>query len=317
MCCALVRVRTQEMTQLIIDTLISFWQSTPIKLWLGFLIVGLVVERIAQAEKNQPLKDLWFNGRYGVLYLIVIFVVSPTLYASIYAIAATTGTGWLRVDVFSETTLAGQIGAGAVSLLITDFFYYWLHRAQHKIDWLWQQHILHHSEVSLNVSTSMRHHWLEPIFQGFAIALPMSVIFKMTPVSMWTVSVVVAGWSWFIHMNVRLHLGRFGWLVAAPQVHRIHHSLVPEHLNHNFAAYFPVWDVLFGTYYRPQRDEYPPTGVSGIRIKSVTRAFFYPLAQWTKSNFATYCLHWNRLAFGFVENERKGLPLFTSNKPTS
>jgi sterol desaturase/sphingolipid hydroxylase (fatty acid hydroxylase superfamily) len=35
------------------------------------------------------------------------------------------------------------------------------------------------------------------------------------------------------------------------------------HFDQNFAAFFPIWDVLFGTYHYPKRDEYPSTGVHG------------------------------------------------------
>jgi sterol desaturase/sphingolipid hydroxylase (fatty acid hydroxylase superfamily) len=34
-----------------------------------------------------------------------------------------------------------------------------------------------------------------------------------------------------------------------------------EHHNCNFNQFFPVFDVLFGTYRRPRHDEYPPTGL--------------------------------------------------------
>ena len=35
----------------------------------------------------------------------------------------------------------------------------------------------------------------------------------------------------------------------------------------NFAAFFPVIDILFGTYYRPRRDEYPRTGIPAVDFR--------------------------------------------------
>jgi sterol desaturase/sphingolipid hydroxylase (fatty acid hydroxylase superfamily) len=37
------------------------------------------------------------------------------------------------------------------------------------------------------------------------------------------------------------------WLLTSPQYHRIHHSLKPAHFDKNFAAWFPLWDILFRT----------------------------------------------------------------------
>jgi sterol desaturase/sphingolipid hydroxylase (fatty acid hydroxylase superfamily) len=37
---------------------------------------------------------------------------------------------------------------------------------------------------------------------------------------------------------------------------------LPEHHDCNFNQFFPVFDVLFGTYRQPRPTEYPPTGLS-------------------------------------------------------
>jgi hypothetical protein len=45
------------------------------------------------------------------------------------------------------------------------------------------------------------------------------------------------------------------------QVHRIHHSVDAEHYNRNFADVLAIFDVAFGTYYRPETEEFPATGL--------------------------------------------------------
>jgi sterol desaturase/sphingolipid hydroxylase (fatty acid hydroxylase superfamily) len=68
---------------------------------------------------------------------------------------------------------------------------------------------------------------------------------------------IQSAWTFLIHANLKLSLGPLSWLVDGPQVHRIHHSQLPQHFDRNFAAFFPIWDVLFGTYYHPARGEFP------------------------------------------------------------
>ena len=48
------------------------------------------------------------------------------------------------------------------------------------------------------------------------------------------------------------------------QVHRIHHSTDPQHYNRNFADALPIFDILFGTFHCPARDEFPPTGLGAM-----------------------------------------------------
>lgn len=250
------------------------------KMWFAFLALGLIAELVRKAERGQPLRDVLFNVKCSLVYLVAIFVLSPGVNLATSALASSAGLGWIDLDIFSHASVAGQIGAALLSVTLLDFFYYWWHRSQHTFPFLWDQHAVHHSDESFNISTNMRHHWSEFVFQSLMVGLPMAVLFKLTPVNMWIMSMTMAAWTWFIHMNIRLHLGRFSWLICGPQIHRLHHSRLSHHFDKNFAAYTPIWDVLFGTYYAPARDEYPPTGVDGVRIGTVTQAAVYPFARW-------------------------------------
>jgi lathosterol oxidase len=63
-------------------------------------------------------------------------------------------------------------------------------------------------------------------------------------------------------MNGPIHLGPLNRLVADNRYHFIHHSRDPRHFNSNFAAIFPVIDVMFGTWRKPGRG-LPETGLDG------------------------------------------------------
>ena len=38
------------------------------------------------------------------------------------------------------------------------------------------------------------------------------------------------------------------YVVATPDLHRVHHSAWQTETDSNFSAVFPVWDILFGTF---------------------------------------------------------------------
>ena len=58
-----------------------------------------------------------------------------------------------------------------ILILGQDFFYYWMHRASHRIRWFWASHIPHHSSDQLNFATAVRLGWTqEPSGQTFFYA---------------------------------------------------------------------------------------------------------------------------------------------------
>ena len=56
----------------------------------------------------------------------------------------------------------------------------------------------------------------------------------------------------FQHSNCDVRLGWFNYLISGPEVHRWHHSLKLAESNANYAHSFVIWDLLFGTYFRPR-----------------------------------------------------------------
>jgi sterol desaturase/sphingolipid hydroxylase (fatty acid hydroxylase superfamily) len=87
--------------------------------------------------------------------------------------------------------------------------------------------------------------------------------------------------SILMHMNMRLPLGPFTPLLVGPQYHRIHHSSLETHCDKNFAGWFPVLDIMFGSYYKPLPGEYPLTGLaSGELPRGALHAAVWPFLSW-------------------------------------
>ncbi|NOR18578.1 MAG: sterol desaturase family protein, partial [Xanthomonadales bacterium] len=68
----------------------------------------------------------------------------------------------------------------------------------------------------------------------------------------------------FNHANLRLpdSLDRtLRALIVTPDMHRVHHSIVPAETNANFGFNLSCWDRIFGTYV-----EQPQAGHTGMKI---------------------------------------------------
>jgi sterol desaturase/sphingolipid hydroxylase (fatty acid hydroxylase superfamily) len=184
-----------------------------------------------------------------------------------------------------------SIAAGfLLSALLGDFFFYWYHRCLHRSNILWQHHKMHHLDPEFDALTGPRQNWLENFFLVFFNIIPMAVLFKfndLDPLDAGLIQGTVVGLLLLLqfqnHSNLRLQFGRASLVFTSSQTHRIHHSYLLQHRDKNFVAFFPIWDVLFGTYYHPGRDEFPLTGVADESdIQSVWEAQIYPLREWWK-----------------------------------
>lgn len=184
----------------------------------------------------------------------------------------------------------GIFGSAMLFAIGMDFFYYWFHRALHTYPILWQHHKLHHADPEFDALTGLRFNWLEFLFLGVLYSLPGAILFKAD-----RGSYLDAGWvnalvlyiimmcMMINHSNLRIQFGRASFLWTSSQSHRIHHSLLPEHRDRNFVAVFPLWDVLFGTYYAPKWNEFPPTGVEDQPdIESFWEVQVFTFREWWK-----------------------------------
>ncbi len=170
-----------------------------------------------------------------------------------------------------------------VPLFLHDFWFYWSHRIEHKVPVLWAFHRLHHSDEHMNTSTWARDHFLQSAWRAFfsVFTLGMIVDLDLTEAGKAALysNMFLAGLSLFYHSAIRARLPWLDRILVTPQVHRIHHSIDPEHYNKNFADALPIFDILFGTYHRPSKEEFPATGLGPAfsAPRSIWSAQFGPL----------------------------------------
>jgi sterol desaturase/sphingolipid hydroxylase (fatty acid hydroxylase superfamily) len=152
-----------------------------------------------------------------------------------------------------------------VPLLAHDFWFYWSHRIEHKVPFLWSFHKLHHSDELMNTSTWARDHFLQNSWRAFFSVFTLGLFFDLDFTDAGKAGLYsfmfLAGLSLFYHSAIRVQLPWLDRILVTPQVHRIHHSVDAIHHNRNFADALPIFDIIFGTYYRPAREEFPTTGL--------------------------------------------------------
>ncbi|HEX9391442.1 MAG TPA: sterol desaturase family protein [Usitatibacteraceae bacterium] len=170
-------------------------------------------------------------------------------------------------------------------LVILDFFAYWLHRGQHRINAWWALHSLHHSQRQMSFWSDDRNHLLDDVLIDGAFAL-IALLIGVAPGQFITIVVATRVVESLSHANLRLSFGRIGeYLLVSPRFHRVHHAIGLGHEGAqrgcNFAVLFPVWDALFGTF--NHAPIYPSTGVRN-QLEGVNYGSHFWEQQWLGLN---------------------------------
>ncbi len=240
---------------------------------IGAIEITVLAILLGALEKWRPLEmQTEADTRVDVIYTMLqrLGFVPLMLFALLTPLVEGID-GWLRMrDIIPwklEDALPALNDSQLLSLLaylvILDFVAYWLHRWQHRFNFWWALHSLHHSQRSMSFWTDDRNHLLDDILIDGAFAL-VALLIGVPPAAFITIVIASRVVESLSHANLRLSFGRVGnTLLVSPMFHRVHHAIGIGHEGRakgcNFAVLFPVWDVFFRT--ANFENQYPQTGV--------------------------------------------------------
>jgi len=156
----------------------------------------------------------------------------------------------------NDVGLLQWIGAGTFTtliagLLLMDFVSSWLvHWTEHHVKWMWQFHLIHHTDQQVDATTANRHHPGESVIRFVFTTLGVLII----GAPLWLVflyqsmSVVL---TQFNHSNIKMPPWLddvLVWIICTPNMHRVHHHYRQPYSDMNYGNIFSIWDRLFGTY---------------------------------------------------------------------
>ena len=136
-----------------------------------------------------------------------------------------------------------------IGFVLMDLMFYYWHRANHRIPFLWRFHIVHHIDPDLDVSTSFRFHFGEVALSAGFRAFQITLI-GVSPLTFAIYELVFQANTLFHHSNVRLPVRverLLNKILVTPRMHGIHHSEIWCENNSNYSVVFPWWDRLHRT----------------------------------------------------------------------
>ncbi|MGZ8217502.1 sterol desaturase family protein [Methylomagnum sp.] len=143
--------------------------------------------------------------------------------------------------------LSDPLLKAAASFILLDLTLYLWHWANHRFDWLWLFHKVHHSDRVMNVSTAFRLHFVE-VFLTVLVKGLFIVVVGVDAATVVANEALITLFVLFHHANVSFRGERWlRWLTIVPRLHRVHHSAKRREHDNNYGAVFSWWDRLFGT----------------------------------------------------------------------
>jgi len=211
----------------------------------GFALIALW--EIAAPRRNRTL-GRWtrWPSNLGIVALNTVILRFLFPLAAVGMAFSVSANGW---GLFNQLDLPIWLEV-ICAVVLLDAAIYLQHVMFHAVPALWKLHRMHHADLDFDVTTGSRFHPLE-IVLSMLIKLSVVSILGASPVAVIIFEVVLNATSMFNHANIRLPLAIDGALrlfVVTPDMHRVHHSIIPGEANSNFGFSLPWWDRLFGTY---------------------------------------------------------------------
>src|SRR5688572_17367228 len=136
-----------------------------------------------------------------------------------------------------------------IAFLLLDYSNYIWHILLHKLPFMWRFHLVHHTDLDLDLTTAFRFHFGELIasvfFRGAAV-----VIIGASPLVVLVYEIAFEAATQFHHSNIKLPF-RFEKLLnkffVTPRMHGIHHSMIKGETDSNYSIIFSFWDRVHKT----------------------------------------------------------------------
>ena len=240
--------------------------------FFGILAIMAIWEILSpRRELSIPKAYRWFsNLSIVVINTLVVRILFPAAAVGVAIYASKNEYGLFNnLDLNLGTKLV-------VSVILLDMIVYWQHVIFHRIPFLWRIHRMHHADQDIDVTTGSRFHPVE-IALSMLIKFTAVLILGIPVVAIIIFEIILNLTAMFNHSNVSLPLSIdrvVRKLIVTPDMHRVHHSVIPKETNSNFGFNLSIWDKLFGTYTeQPQAGHLNMTiGLSEYRDTRISQA---------------------------------------------
>tara|TARA_B100000900_G_scaffold380084_1_gene365518 strand:+ start:130 stop:1395 length:1266 start_codon:yes stop_codon:yes gene_type:complete len=196
--------------------------------WIASLIINKKVYRIFDTVTS--LSSGMTNNLKSILKLSVVIISYQWMY-----------------DNWSFKHLNASWEVFLIAFIGTDFAYYWSHRFNHRINIMWNRHIIHHSSEEYNLACALRQSISGITEVYFFLYIPLALVGVPPKVMSIILPIHLFAQFWY-HTRLINKMGILEYILVTPSHHRVHHAINNEYIDKNYASIFIIWDKMFGTF---------------------------------------------------------------------
>ncbi len=218
---------------------------------IDYIIIGLLIFFFS-LEQLLP-TPFTFKKRFSHLFQNSLFQIILTLLNLPFVIFQVYCIDWLNANQIGLLHLI-EIPSWILliaSVVLYDFVTYWIHRATHRIPLLWRLHRVHHSDTTIDSSTTFRFHPIELLLVFGIGNIVTAAIFGTDIYSLALYYLVLYVFLFIEHTNLQHPEWinkTIGLIFVTPAHHRVHHHQEEHYTDSNYGDILILWDRLFGTF---------------------------------------------------------------------
>ena len=135
------------------------------------------------------------------------------------------------------------------TFILIDLGEYIYHVIMHKVKTLWRFHLVHHSDNTVDISTTLREHPVENIIR---LSFTLLWVFLSGAV-FWALllrQIIQVFTTMFAHINYLLPEkpdNIIGFIFITSNLHQVHHHYKKQYTDSNYCDVLSIWDRMFGT----------------------------------------------------------------------
>lgn len=148
-----------------------------------------------------------------------------------------------------------------IVFVVLDFAGYVVHAIDHKVNFFWNSHLVHHSSEEFNLACALRQS-ISVFVRLFVILLLPAALLGIDPKVVAIIGPLHLFAQFWYHTR---HINTMGFLekvIVTPSHHRVHHAINPEYIDKNYGQIFILWDKLFGTFQKELPHVEPVYGIT-------------------------------------------------------
>ncbi len=228
------------------DSILDMEPAIRLGFFLGVFAIMAGWEVLAPRRGRSVSRWVRWPNNLGIVAVntLLLRVLVPT--AAVGLALTGEARGWGLLNAFALPYWLSVV----LAVVLLDLAIYLQHVMFHAVPALWRLHRMHHADLDFDVTTGARFHPIE-ILLSMVLKLGVVAALGAPALAVLVFEVLLNATAMFNHANARLpeRLDRvLRWIVVTPDMHRVHHSVVPRETNSNFGFNLPWWDRLLGTY---------------------------------------------------------------------